>query len=233
MSSTTRKRCVKSALEDVCKKKRVCLTVGQKRTVISSLAEGTPVKEIADKYGISTPQVYDIRRQKQRLARTARTVEEDGIMQSRKKQRRPVYSQVDDAVYRWFVSRGADIRTNDLCQSVEVFQHAQSTTHKPFKASSGWLSSFKKRHGIHSLTTQGERMSANVAVIETYVKSLCVEIEQKVLCAEQIYNADETALYWKALPRKTLVAAFEKAAAGRKEPKQLLDARSQRRELLS
>ena len=224
MSSTTRKRCVKSALENVCKKKRVCLTVGQKRTVISSLAEGTPVKEIADKYGISTRQVYDIRRQKQRLARTARTVEEDGIMQSRKKQRRPVYSQVDDAVYRWFVeqrSQRVPISGPMICAKALRFFSMLSPQHtKPFKASSGWLASFKKRHGIHSLTTQGERMSANVAVIETYVKSLCVEIEQKVLCAEQIYNADETALYWKALPRKTLVAAFEKAAAGRKEPKE-------------
>ena len=42
----------------------------------------------------------------------------------------------------------------------------------------------------------------------------------KGVCAEQVCNADETALYWKAVPQKTLVAAFEQSAPGRKECKQ-------------
>ncbi|CAH1992472.1 unnamed protein product [Acanthoscelides obtectus] len=37
---------------------------------------------------------------------------------------------------------------------------------------------------------------------------------------EQIYNADESGLYWKMLPEKTYAASFEKSAPGRKLEKQ-------------
>lgn len=48
------------------------------------------------------------------------------------------------------------------------------------------------------------------------------EITEKGFSHEQVYNVDESGLYWKSLPRKTLVLAGEKEAAGQKISKERL-----------
>lgn len=40
-------------------------------------------------------------------------------------------------------------------------------------------------------------------------------MENEKLTADQVYNCDETGLYWKAQPSKTLAAAYEASAPGR------------------
>ena len=91
---------------------------------------------------------------------------------------------------------------------------------KQFQASGCWLSSFKKWHGIYSLRVQGESLSADTACISSYIDRLRIQLEERGLCVEQDYNADETAFTGKPVPRKTLVGAFEQSAPGRKESKQ-------------
>ena len=45
-------------------------------------------------------------------------------------------------------------------------------------------------------------------------------ISRHHLVPSQVYNADETRLYWKCLPTKTLAAAEEKSAPGHKSSKE-------------
>ena len=42
--------------------------------------------------------------------------------------------------------------------------HPESDAEK-FKAGTGWLKRFRDRHGVHSLQTQGESMSADTAAV--------------------------------------------------------------------
>ena len=114
---------------------------------------------------------------------------------------------------------GLIVRAKGLRVSSLLNQRSTENT-KQFQASGGWLSAFKKRHGIHSLYVQGESLSADSACVSSYVGGLQIQFDERGECAEQIYNADETALYLKAVPRKTLVAAFEQSAPGIKECKQ-------------
>ena len=69
---------------------------------------------------------------------------------------------------------------------------------------------------------KGESLSTDTACISLslYVDIVQIQLEERGLCAEQVYNADEHALYWKAVPRKIVVAAFEQSGSGRKESKQ-------------
>ncbi|XP_053954302.1 jerky protein homolog-like [Anastrepha ludens] len=46
------------------------------------------------------------------------------------------------------------------------------------------------------------------------------KIKEMEICSHQIYNADESGLYWKLLPEKTYVSLSEKQAPGRKSEKQ-------------
>lgn len=75
-----------------------------------------------------------------------------------------------------------------------------------FKASSQWLWRFRNRHG--------EKLSVDPAAPEPFRKTLEEYIENEGLTLDQVYNCDETGLYFRLLPRKTLAAATEKSAPG-------------------
>ena len=69
-------------------------------------------------------------------------------------------------------------------------------------------SSFKDRHGVRSLAVQGESQSAATETVEPF--QLQKIIEEKGLTLSQVFNCDETGLYWKLMPNKTLVLSREK-----------------------
>lgn len=57
---------------------------------------------------------------------------------------------------------------------------------------------------------------------EQFIKYFNALISEKKLTAEQIYNADETALFWTYVPRKTLATAYEETSTEVKDSKERL-----------
>ncbi|GBM09821.1 Jerky -like [Araneus ventricosus] len=90
---------------------------------------------------------------------------------------------------------------------------------KEFQASSGWLEKFKNSHGIHQLSIVGEKLSSGIEAGNSFVAELQDFIVKEKLTADQIYNCDETVLYWRALPTKTLAVVNEAVAPGQKKMK--------------
>lgn len=91
-----------------------------------------------------------------------------------------------------------------------------------FHASNGWLQKFKRRYGIKFLKIAGEKLSSQPELIAPFKEKLLQKLTKLELSSEQIYNADESGLYWKLLPDKTYVSSLEKTAPGRKTEKQRL-----------
>lgn len=89
-----------------------------------------------------------------------------------------------------------------------------------FNASRGWIANFRNRYGIRRLKICGEKLSSDSAVVEPFIKKLDHTIKSLNLQPSQIYNADESALFWKLLPDSTLVTSKEKNAPGRKTSKE-------------
>ena len=88
-----------------------------------------------------------------------------------------------------------------------------------FTASSGWLTRFKERHGIRELSIQGERLSLDNSGSDEFKEIFNSILQQGGYDLDNVYNADETGLAWKSLPRRTLAGREETQAAGRKNPK--------------
>lgn len=91
-----------------------------------------------------------------------------------------------------------------------------------FTASNGWLSCFKTRKGVRRLKISGEKLSANVDAINPFIKELETLCTANNIHIDNIYNADESALWTKTLPQKTNVHSAEKNAPGRKVNKERL-----------
>ena len=66
---------------------------------------------------------------------------------------------------------------------------------------------------------QGESLSAAIMEVEPFKKTFQEVLEERGLSREQIFNADESGLYWKLMPSKTLVTPREKEAKAFKQPK--------------
>lgn len=130
---------------------------------------------------------------------------------------------MEQATYYWFLQqRSKHVPLNtDVLREKAIFFHKQfcSDTTCKFKASYGWAQKFNGRHQIRNLAISGEKLSANIRAVEPFKDSLLKTITEMGLTLDQLYNADESSLYWKMLPSKTLAANDETSALGRKVAK--------------
>lgn len=99
-----------------------------------------------------------------------------------------------------------------ICRK-DIF-HKHLKIKEPFNASSGWLHRFKTRRGIRELTIQGEKLSVEGEAIVEFCYELETIITENNLQYSQILNAEETGLYWRAIPTKTLAASIKMSAPG-------------------
>ncbi|GFT85323.1 tigger transposable element-derived protein 1 [Nephila pilipes] len=72
-----------------------------------------------------------------------------------------------------------------------------------FKASRGWFENFKKRTGIHSVVRHGEAASSDMKAAEDYIKTFSDLIKDQRYISQQVFNCDETGLFWKKMPNRT------------------------------
>lgn len=72
-----------------------------------------------------------------------------------------------------------------------------------FTGGTGWQQRFKNRYGIVGKTVSGESGATSSSVTEKWLSEEWPDICDSFSPSE-IYNADETALFWQMLPNKTL-----------------------------
>ncbi|XP_054426242.1 tigger transposable element-derived protein 1-like [Pteronotus mesoamericanus] len=99
-------------------------------------------------------------------------------------------------------------------------QHEQgeSSQKEKFSASKGWFVRFKERHCLPHFKMNSTAPSSKDAYPEV-LKSI---IEEGEYTPQQVFNVDETGLYWKRMPEGTFIAMEEKAEPGFKSSKDRL-----------
>lgn len=85
---------------------------------------------------------------------------------------------------------------------------------KPSSASAGWLAGFKRRYGVNNGKLAGEASSADEEAAEEFKKYLVSVIQEKGYVEEQIFNADETGLFYKDFGKRTYVTQMACKAPG-------------------
>ena len=91
-----------------------------------------------------------------------------------------------------------------------------------FEASQGWFERFKVRANLHSIALKGEAASADIAAAERYPTELKALIHEGGNDSKQVFNVDETGLFWKRLPNRTFISKTETSAPGFKASKDSL-----------
>lgn len=151
----------------------------------------------------------------------------DGRPKQRKTMKRVANGALDVALYLWFTQKRREgiPLSGPIVAKKALFFNEKLNGDKKFHASNGWLDNFKNRHGIRQLNIEGEKMSAASAeVVDAFKVKFRQIIEANGLTRDQVFNADETGLNFKALPKKTLAAHSKKYAPGFKMQKQQITA---------
>ncbi|GBN16527.1 Tigger transposable element-derived protein 4 [Araneus ventricosus] len=100
---------------------------------------------------------------------------------------------------------------NELKEKAEQF--AQNLRHKDLKSCNGWLENFKNRHNIVFRKLCSESQSVSDELCSEWKKNLPGILEE--YSPVNISNADETGLFFKALPDKSAVFQRETCHGGK------------------
>nr|XP_042903372.1 tigger transposable element-derived protein 6-like [Parasteatoda tepidariorum] len=148
-------------------------------------------------------------------------VEGSKIDSKRKRFKDAVNEDVDKATLRWFHEmRQQNVAISGPMIAEKARTFASLLGNNEIKASNGWITSFRKRHGIVFKTISGEEKSAPVNDVASW-KQREKETIEKTYSPENVYNADETGLFYQLMPDKTMAFKGENCKGGKKSKQRL------------
>lgn len=204
------------------KKKPNHLTLKQKAKILDEIKIGVSFSRLSFNYNVLKSTISRVAATKLKITEdVSNTFSGSG---KRKYIRRSEYPIMEQKLYQWFLkqrARNVSIGGNQIKYMARKI-HDRINKEASFNASDGWFSNFKKRFGIRRLAVVGEKLSSQAEYVQPFKNELELLIKRHHLTEQQLYNADETGLFWKILPNKTFVSATEKTAPGRKLSKERL-----------
>lgn len=203
------------------KRKHKTLSLSDKCSILLRLDKGEAASSLAREFNVGKSTITDLKKNRMKILSYA-SASEAGT-DKRQTMRTSNFPLLDDAIYEWFLqerTRHTPLSGPILKEKAKFFQMKIYPNESDFKASDGWLDKFKKRHGIRYLTISGEKLSCDSKAVEPFKKKFHELITAQNLVPEQIYNADESGLFWRLLPEKTFVHKNEDHAPGRKISKE-------------
>ncbi|CAF4196759.1 unnamed protein product, partial [Rotaria sordida] len=178
------------------------LTLEDKIKLIKENESGSPYRKLRDKFKLSIGAISNIIKRKSEYMG-------DYEINYNKNVKRKIshdFSQrINESVYEWFVSQRAKrIPVSGPILQAYARRIAQELDDaSTFKASNGWLERFRKRYNINFRVISGEGASVDQNIVGEW-KLRLLTILQDYNPAD-IYNCDETSLFYKLMPDRSLV----------------------------
>lgn len=190
-------------------RKRKSFTVEEKRKIIAEVQQGHSKKKvIAEKYGIACSTLSTILKMEEEIMA-------DTDFPQQKKRRTADHPELDESVKKWFLQcrdRGVPVDGPMLKEKASIF--AEKLGHVEFKGSNGWLMNFKRRNGLICRKICGESGTVTNDVCLDWREELKPILEE--FEGRDIFNADETGLFFKCLPDKTFTTQHDDCNDGKR-----------------
>nr|XP_022914667.1 tigger transposable element-derived protein 6-like [Onthophagus taurus] len=123
-------------------------------------------------------------------------------------------SKIDKACFEWFVkAKNQNIAVSGSFVKKKAKEIAEKLGVSTFKASDGWLQKWRLRNNVAFKCISGEAADVNEEGINEFMKKLPTFLLG--YRPEDIFNADESGLFFRALPNKTLALKSEKCTGGK------------------
>jgi hypothetical protein len=195
--------------------KRKTLSLAERVDVIKRLESNESQASVAKGFVVHPSAISRIMKQKDLILNDW----QNNTNPDRKRKRTGKAEDVEEALLRWFSqarSRQVPVSGPMLMEKANCL--AEGLGLSDFKATVGWLERWKERKGIQFKKQHGEKQDADDWGAERWVTEVLPGII-KDFDPRDVFNADETGLYWRAIPDGTL--SFKNTeAAGCKVPKE-------------
>lgn len=158
------------------KRKRVRLTLEDKRVIIQEIEQGSGTTAILGKrYKVHETTVRHIVNGKEKIFSAFANATEGISIEERKSLRGSQRPQLEQTLFAWILQERQrnHIITQDLIKEKANIFHARmielcGDVFGEFKASSGWLQKFRQRFGLKTLALTGEKVSADEISFEEF-----------------------------------------------------------------
>lgn len=198
-------------------KKRKFLSLEEKAKIIAEAEGGRKKANIAHDFGISPSSLSTVLKNKDSIHKALAS----GTCSQHKKVTLPKHDELDKAVYTWFVdARARNIPLSGATVQQKALQYACLLGLDDFKASTGWLSRFKTRHGIVGKVLSGESAAADEEAASEWISDNAASLLEQYSPSD-IYNADETGLFYEMLPSTTLDFRGQRCHGGKHSKKRV------------
>lgn len=218
-------RCVKVRLpvEKMASSKRQSLLLTKKLEILRHLKNGRKNAELCKEYNLSRSTISTVWANKHKIYAAA-----NQNISKLKRIKKPVRDDVDSALLKWFtVQRKSNIPVSGPLLQEKARQlgtlastsraSAASTSNvngNEYVCSRGWIDRFKRRYNIKSGRLHGESGSVDRSAAEDWLSMVWPNLSARYN-ENDIFNGDETGLFFKATPDKTLKFKGEKCHGGK------------------
>lgn len=210
MATTSVETSVDSENNNANKQKRKAFTLQTKYDIIKKLQSGIKQSEIGKELGLNKSTICMIWKQKDKILESYE--HENSTV---KRLRKSAHDEVDKGLLKWFSQKreknatitGAVLQSKaeDLGTKIEGDN---------FKCSRSWIERFKKRHDINAGKIVGEAASVNMETVHDWLENKWPNIRENYE-DNNIFNADETGLFFKLMPNKSLKFRGDRCVGGK------------------
>ena len=192
------------------KQKRKAFTLKEKYEIIKKIQSGVKQSDICKDLKLMKSTVATIWKNRQDILLAS-----DKTNVSCKKLKKSAHQEVDKGLLKWFTQK----RQENLPISGSVLQEKANELgckieKTDFKCSRSWVERFKKRHNIRGAKIVGESAGVNMNVVSDWLNNVWPSMRDNY-DYKDIFNADETGLFYKMTPDRTLKFVGEKCAGGK------------------
>ncbi|XP_064479102.1 tigger transposable element-derived protein 6-like [Ornithodoros turicata] len=193
------------------KRKLVELTLERKKEVLDRLYGGATCRQVAEEFKISKSTVSKIGTSRDEILCAW---EQNSSSKRKRIIRKTGNESVNNKVLHFFF----DCRSKNIPVSGPMLQEAalaaaRSEGVHEFKASNGWLARFRERHATECKSLSREAAEIDTRAAEEWLKR--VPDVTRGYEAKDIFNADETALFYRQIPKRSLVTKVDKCKGGK------------------
>ena len=194
------------------KRKLCCKPLHEKYQALIEVENGGKKTDIARKFDVPLNTLSTWIKNSDKIKRSFQSGD---MNTARKRLKTCKYEDIDSALLKWFkskVNEGAMITGPILMSKADKF--GQDLGYQNFRCTSGWLSCFKERHNIKFKSVQGEEKAVDLSLVDNWHQTSWQNILQEYQPSD-IYNCDESGLFYKLLPNKTFTFKGERCAGGK------------------
>ncbi|GAB5582602.1 CENPB DNA-binding domain-containing protein 1 [Prionailurus iriomotensis] len=220
------KRSLNASAIPSAKRERKAITLDIKLEVLRRFEVGEKLSQIAKALGLAVSTVATIRDNKEKIKANSQIA--TPLRASRlTRHRSAVMETMERLLHVWLEDQSQrnvplsvtiiQEKAKSLFDDLQRERGTSSQTEK-FAASKGWFVRFKERHCLPHFkinsTAPGNK--------DIYPEALRSIIEEGEYTPQQVFNVDETGLYWKRMPEGTFISVEEKAEPGFKSSRDRL-----------